>query len=241
MNSRSPLRAIVVYDNNPCDERLKTDWGFSCFVEGLEKSILFDSGASGPTLLFNMKKLGIRPEKIDVVFLSHFHRDHTGGLEDLLIRNSNIEVWLPYFFPSDFKEAIRQKGAKVVEVEKSQEICKGASTSGVIEGWIKEQSLVLDTEKGLVVVTGCAHPRITNILARTKGLFKKNLCLVFGGFHLAGFYKPEIREIIARFRSLGVQKVGPGHCSGEEARRLFAEDYQEDFIKIGVGKEIKIQ
>lgn len=241
MNNSSSLRAIVVYDNNPYDERLKTDWGFSCFVEGLEKSILFDTGANGQILLSNMGKLGIQPEKIDVVVLSHIHRDHTGGLEELLSRNPKIEVWLPHFFPTDFKEGVRKKGAKVVEVEKSQEICEGASTSGVIEGWIKEQSLVLDTEKGLVVVTGCAHPRITNILARVKELFNKDLYLVFGGFHLAGFYKAEIKEIIAKFRGLGVQKVGPGHCSGEEARLLFAEEYQEDFIKIGVGKEIIIQ
>ncbi len=101
-----------------------------------------------------------------------------------------------------------------MEVEKPQGICKGAHTSGVIEGWIKEQALVLDTEKGLVLMTGCAHPRIVNILARVKELFKKDLYLVFGGFHLAGFYKAEIKDIIARFRDLGVQKVGPCHCSG---------------------------
>ncbi|MGQ9673961.1 MAG: MBL fold metallo-hydrolase [Candidatus Aminicenantales bacterium] len=241
MNDRSSLRMIVVYDNNPFDERLKTDWGFSCLVEGLEKSILFDTGGSGEILLSNMEKLGIRPEKIDVVVLSHAHRDHTGGLEDLLVRNSNIEVWLPYFFPADFKDKIRKMGARVVEVEKRAEICKGASTSGVIEGWIKEQSLVLDTKKRLIVITGCAHPRIVNILIKVKELFKKDIHLVFGGFHLAGFYKAEIKEIIAKFRSLGVQKVGPCHCSGEDARQLFAEEYQEDFIKIGVGKEIKIQ
>lgn len=241
MNNGSSLRAIVIYDNNRHDERLKTDWGFSCFVEGLEKSILFDTGANGQIALYNMEKLGIRPEKIDVAVLSHIHHDHTGGLEELLVRNSKIEVWLPHFFPSDFKDGVRKKGARVVEVEKSREICERASTSGVIEGWIKEQSLVLDTEKGLVVVTGCAHPRITNILARVKELFKKDLHLVFGGFHLAGFYKGEIKEIIAKFRDLGVQKVGPGHCSGDETRLLFAEEYQEDFIKIGVGKEVIIR
>jgi len=136
MDNGSSLRAIIVYDNNPYDERLKADWGFCCFWEGLEKSIIFDTGANGQILLSNMEKLGIRPEQIDVVVLSHIHRDHTGGLEELLARNSKIEVWLPDFFPSDFKERVRKKGARVVEVDKPREICKGASTSGVIEGWI---------------------------------------------------------------------------------------------------------
>jgi 7,8-dihydropterin-6-yl-methyl-4-(beta-D-ribofuranosyl)aminobenzene 5'-phosphate synthase len=241
MGNKSSVQMFVVYDNNPYDEKLKTDWGFACFVEGLEKSVLFDTGANGQILLSNMEKSGIRPEKVDVVVLSHAHQDHTGGLDELLTRNSKIEVWLPHFFTPDFKDGIKKKGAKVVEVETSRKICEGAYTSGVIEGWIKEQSLVLDTEKGLIVMTGCAHPRITNIMARVKELFKKDIFLAMGGFHLAGFNKEEINEIIDKFRDLGVQKVGPGHCSGDEARALFHEEYKDDFLGIGVGKEIKIQ
>lgn len=103
-----------------------------------------------------------------------------------------------------------------MEVEKCHKIGEGIYTSGVMEGWIKEQSLVLDTEKGLVVITGCAHPGIVNILLKVKELFKKDIYCVFGGFPLAGFDKAEIKEIIAKLRGLGVQKVGPSHCSGEE-------------------------
>jgi 7,8-dihydropterin-6-yl-methyl-4-(beta-D-ribofuranosyl)aminobenzene 5'-phosphate synthase len=240
--SRQPdIQLTVVYDNNPCDQKLKTDWGFSCFVEGLEKSVLFDTGANGQILLSNMEKLGIRPEDIDVAVLSHAHRDHTGGLEDLLTRNSKIEVWLPDFFSSDFKSQARKKGAKVVEVTASRRICEGASTSGVIEGWIKEQSLVLDTRKGLVLVTGCAHPRIVHIIARVKELFQKDIFMALGGFHLAGFDEKYIKEIILSFRESGIRKVGPAHCSGDEARRLFGEEYRDDFIKIGVGKKIQTQ
>ena len=72
-------------------------------------------------------------------------------------------------------------------------------------------------------------------------LLKKDIHIVLGGFHLAAFYKNEINEIIDHFRKSGVKKVGPGHCSGDDARRLFAEEYKDDFIEIGVGKEIKVQ
>ena len=65
--------------------------------------------------------------------------------------------------------------------------------------------------------------------------------MVFGGFHLAPLNESEIREIIDYFRASGVKKVGPCHCSGDEARRLFAEEYKDDYIKIGAGKEIKVQ
>jgi 7,8-dihydropterin-6-yl-methyl-4-(beta-D-ribofuranosyl)aminobenzene 5'-phosphate synthase len=240
MKNNKPIQIIIVYDNNSFDEKLEKDWGFSCFIKGLEKSILFDTGTNGRILLSNMEKLGILPEEIDLVFLSHDHRDHTGGLEALLEQNSKIEVWLPEFFSPSFKDAIKKKGATVAEVEKFQKICPGVYTTGVIPGWIKEQSLILDTDKGIIVVTGCAHPRITNIITKAKELLEKDIHLVFGGFHLGAFYENEISEIIDHFLKSGVKKVGPGHCSGDEARRLFAEEYKDDFIKIGVGKEIKV-
>ncbi len=239
MQKTTSIQMTVIYDNNPWDEKLQLDWGFSCLIEGMEKTILFDTGTNGQILLSNLKNLDIRPEEIDSVLLSHAHRDHTGGLDALLTKNPKIEVWLPEFFPSSFKDYIKEKAGLLVEVESFKKICPGAYTSGVIQGWIKEQSLILDTEKGLVVMTGCAHPRITKILATAKELLKKDIYLALGGFHLTGFDK-EINEIIAIFRDLGVNKVGPCHCSGDEARRLFAEEYRNDFVKIGVGKRITV-
>ena len=238
MKKRPALQLTVVYDNQSLDPRLESDWGFSCFVKGLEKSILFDCGADGRILLSNLAKLGIQPAEIDAVVLSHAHRDHTGGLKDLLSRNSKLEVWLPHFFSADFKEGILKKGAGVVEVKEPREICAGAHTSGVIEGWIKEQSLVLDTSKGLVLLTGCAHPRIVQIVARVREMFQNDVFMALGGFHLAGFEKKEIMDIIRKFRNSGVRSVGPAHCSGDEARAFFDAEYADDFLLIGVGKKI---
>ena len=178
------MKITLIYDNKTLRQGLIKDWGFSCFIEGLEKTILFDTGKNGHILLSNMGKLGIRPEEIDLVFLSHAHKDHTDGLDILLTKNSKMEVWLPEFFPSGFKETIKAAGATVVDVDNSQKICEGAYTTGVTPGWIKEQSLILDTDKGLIVVTGCAHPRIVKIIFTVKELLDKSIYMVFGGFHL---------------------------------------------------------
>ena len=51
----------ILYDNNRFDPQLKTAWGFSCLVLGLEKTILFDAGGDGYTLLDNMRQLGVEP------------------------------------------------------------------------------------------------------------------------------------------------------------------------------------
>lgn len=241
MNNRPPLQLTIVYDNNPHEERLETDWGFSCFIQGLEKNILFDTGTQGRILLSNMDKIGIQPDAVDLVILSHNHRDHTGGLEALLGQNSKIQVWLPSFFPSSLKEGAREKGAELVEVKDFQKIFEGAYTTGVVEGWIKEQSLILEAASGIIVITGCAHPRITKILSLTKEQLKQNIYLALGGFHLAGFDKNEIKAIIAAFRDLSVKKAGPCHCSGDEARKYFGEEYKENFIQIGVGTRIEVR
>jgi 7,8-dihydropterin-6-yl-methyl-4-(beta-D-ribofuranosyl)aminobenzene 5'-phosphate synthase len=241
MNSKKTIQMTIVYDNNTLHKKLQKDWGFSCFIKGLEKSILFDTGTKGRILLSNMEALGISPDEVDLVFLSHDHGDHTGGLDAFLSRNSNVEVWLPEFFSSHFKEEAKRKGANIIEVQDFRKICEGAYTTGIITGWIREQSLILDTDKGVIVVTGCAHPRIVHIISTVKGLLKKNIYMVFGGFHLAGFNDKEIKDIIKYFRAQGVKKVGPCHCSGNEARRLFAAEYKENFMEIGAGKEIQVQ
>ena len=240
MNNTHSLQMTVVYDNNAFGENLKTDWGFSCLIRGLEKSILFDTGTHGKILLSNMKKLEIHPGEIDTVFLSHEHKDHTGGLDALLDQNPNVEVWLPNFFSSSFKNKIMNRGSTVREVTHFQKICEGAYTSGIIEGWIKEQSLILTTGKGLILITGCAHPRIVMIIDRVKELLKKDIHLVFGGFHLAAYNESEIKEIIENFKGSGVHKVGPCHCTGDEARRLFFEEYESNFIETGAGKVIEV-
>ncbi|MCK4932548.1 MAG: MBL fold metallo-hydrolase, partial [Candidatus Aminicenantes bacterium] len=229
----------IVYDNNAAKKPLQPDWGFSCLVRGLEKSILFDTGGKGNILLGNMEKLKISPMDIDLVFLSHYHRDHTGGLSTLLQFNPKIEVWLPKFFPQDFKEQVLAAATSLVEVEGHQKICDGAFTTGVIMGWIKEQSLVLDTTQGLIVVTGCAHPRLINILPKVRDIFGENIHLVLGGFHLAGFQTDEIQEVIDMLNALKIQKIGPCHCTGDKALRMFADEYAENFIKTGAGKEIQ--
>ena len=113
-------------------------------------------------------------------------------------------------------------------------ICDGVYTTGELGTWIKEQSLVINTDKGLVVISGCAHPGIVDIVKKAKEQLNKNVYLVLGGFH-----SPPL-SVVQKFRELGVEKVAPCHCTGDEAIRAFKEEYQENFIENGVGKIISI-
>jgi len=183
-----------------------------------------------------MQKLGIEPNSIDTVVLSHIHGDHTGGLGGLLEKNHSVTVYLPESFPKRFKDNVQDKGAKIVEVEQSLNICENVYSTGQLGMLIKEQSLVIRTDRGLIVITGCAHPGIVKIVNTAKDLLKDDVFLVMGGFHLEWATAGKIGKIISAFERLGVRYVGPCHCTGEKARALFEEHFGENYINIGAGK-----
>ncbi len=232
------ISITVTYDNNAYEQGLETAWGFSAFITGTEKSILFDTG--GWLLLDNMEKLSIEPDRIDVVVLSHIHRDHTGGLDSFLEKNPNVTVYLPVSFPKKFKDNARDHGARIIEVKESMQICENVYSTGQLGRLIKEQSLIIRTDKGLVVITGCAHPGIVKIVNTAKDLMKDNILLVMGGFHLEWATKGRIEKIISAFKQWHVQYVGPCHCSGHKARSLFEKHFGSSYINTGAGKVITL-
>jgi 7,8-dihydropterin-6-yl-methyl-4-(beta-D-ribofuranosyl)aminobenzene 5'-phosphate synthase len=234
------LILTILYDNNAYDERLETAWGFSCLVQGVEKTILFDTGGDGALLLRNMQTRGINPGTVDVVVISHVHGDHVGGLAGFLRENPTATVYLPQSFPASIKNAIKEAGAGLVEVYEPVEICEHVSSTGELGNGIKEQSLVIETAQGLVVITGCAHPGVVNIVRQAKELTGDQVHLVLGGFHLGGASRAMIKGIIDEFQRMGVQRVAPCHCSGDLARSLFEEAYGAGFTPAGVGSRLVV-
>jgi len=234
------LILTVTYNNVPFREDLTTAWGISVFVEGLEESILFDTGGDGSILLANLKKLGINPDEIETVVLSHIHADHVEGLDAFLKKNREVSVYLPSSFPADFKNRIKKKAKEVIPIEKPRKICNNVWTTGELNSTSKEQSLVIDTPKGLVVITGCAHPGVVNIVKFAKALLEKPIYLVLGGFHLISCSEKETREIIRQLKDLNVKKIAPSHCTGERQIEMFKEAWGKDFIDFGCGTSLKI-
>jgi len=237
--SINKLSITVIYDNNPYTEGLRAEWGLSCLIRGSERTILFDTGGNGSFLLENMNDLGIDPQKIDTVVLSHLHSDHVGGLKEFLEKNEQVTVYLPMSFPHEFKDNLMSSSIKIMEVHDATEICEGVYTTGELGAGIKEQSLIVHTTQGMIVITGCAHPGIVAILNRAKDLIKDDILLAMGGFHLGGAGQGDLEKIIFSFRSMGVKFVGPCHCSGDLARQMFKEEYGDSYMHLGVGKVIK--
>jgi 7,8-dihydropterin-6-yl-methyl-4-(beta-D-ribofuranosyl)aminobenzene 5'-phosphate synthase len=238
-NRSGYINITIIYDNNPYKKGLETAWGFSCFIKGPAKTILFDTGGDSSLLLRNMERLGIDPKEIDLVFLSHIHKDHVGGLWHVIERNLKVVVYIPESFPDSFKKEVRGRGIKLVEVRRPIKICEGVYSTGELGTDIKEQSLIIHDERGLIVITGCAHPGIVNVVNKVNELFSRDIFLLVGGFHLGGKSKDELKKIASSLKKAGVRNIGHCHCSGDAAKEVLLKEYQKNFLNVGVGRVIK--
>ena len=228
------LTITILYNNVGYDPALETAWGFSALIERDGETLLFDTGGDGTILMRNMAALGIDPGQIQSVVLSHIHGDHTEGLSAILNTGLQPTVYIPPSFPTNYKNALRQS-TSIVEVEPGQTIMEGMLTTGEMGTSIPEQALIIRTTKGMVIITGCAHPGIVDLVDRAIQLVGDPVYLVMGGFHLGSASNTQITAILEEFRRMGVQKVGPSHCTGDTAIRMFREEYGDDFIESGAG------
>jgi 7,8-dihydropterin-6-yl-methyl-4-(beta-D-ribofuranosyl)aminobenzene 5'-phosphate synthase len=236
----NPLVITILYNNIPSDPRLQTDWGFAALVEYRGEILLFDSGGNGQILMQNIKILELDPARVRHVMISHAHSDHTGGLNAFLDAASRPPVFLLSEFGASFLQSVKQR-TEVVEAEPGMQVAENILTTGNVGGSIPEQSLVIRTGKGLVVITGCAHPGIVRIVEKAVALTGDPVYLVLGGFHLRDMSDAQIAAILGDFRRLGVQKAAPSHCTGDRAIAMFADEYGEDFLRTGAGSIIRLE
>lgn len=232
------IKITIIYDNYTATSHTKSDWGFACLVEGFEKNILFDSGANGDILIANIDKLRIDLKKIDLVFLSHAHGDHTGGLKAILKRNPGLPVYVASTFPDDFEKKFNIK--KLIRLSKATEICKGVISTGDMGTNIHEQSMLLNTSKGSIIITGCSHQGIINVLKKTKEISDNNVFMVFGGFHLLNDSETSVEEIIKGFKEFGVQNCGSTHCTGDSQVKQFKKAFGDNYVEMGTGRILLI-
>ncbi len=237
----SSITVKVLYDNYTAEKGFTEDWGFSCLITGTEKSILFDTGANGDVLLQNMAKMNVGPGAAEVAVISHNHGDHTGGLIAVLEKNRKMTVYLPPSCTETMVQQVERFGPKVITVTKPVEICRGAFVIGPTGEKIVEQALAVDTGKGLVIITGCSHPGVIEIAKRAKEQLRRDVYMICGGMHLLEMSDAQVGKVIAELKSLGVQKIGATHCTGEKAIALFKETFGDGFVELGVGRVLKIE
>ena len=238
--TNSDIKLTIIYDNYDFKDGLKSDWGFSCLIEGTDKTILFDTGARPSVFKQNFEALNIDAQKIDLVVISHDHYDHTGGLSTFLEYNSNVDVYGIESFSKKTNKIVEEHGINFLYEPTIKEICKNVYVSGTLGDRIEEQSLAIKTSKGLVVITGCSHPGINNILEHFKKNLNTDIYMVLGGFHLMRKSNDEMNVIIKEMKDLEIEKCGASHCTGDKQIEMFKKEFGENYVELGVGRIIEL-
>lgn len=105
----------------------------------------------------------------------------------------------------DFEKAparfVRRTGAGLIEDDFPDEVC-----------------LVLESEQGLVLVAGCSHPGILNMIRSVRERFGKPVYAVFGGSHLVEADEARLAQTMEILKNMGIAMAGFNHCTGDAAQ-----------------------
>lgn len=90
------------------------------------------------------------------------------------------------------------------------------------DGWIHDDfsdeiCLALTTEKGIVLVVGCSHPGILNMVNHVHAVMQRPVWAIFGGTHLVEADTERIEATVATLKQMGLELLGLCHCTGEKA------------------------
>src|SRR5581483_9311429 len=239
-------------------ERLVAEHGFSALVTveagGRTHRLLFDAGLSTGGLAHNMRVLQVALADIEAVVLSHGHFDHVVGLHGLVAEHGARR--LPLLLHPDFwlERRIAPPNAEAFELPRNSRAAVQAAGFEIIEGrrpslkrdgaWtpdpliLDDQALVVNVRgQGLVVLTGCGHAGVVNIVRHAQALTgERRIAAVIGGFHLTGgLFEPIIPATVAALVEMAPAMVVPGHCTGFSATRALSLELPEAFVQPSVG------
>jgi 7,8-dihydropterin-6-yl-methyl-4-(beta-D-ribofuranosyl)aminobenzene 5'-phosphate synthase len=264
---------------------LLAKYGLSFLIEAQFKSsekttILMDAGQSSEVISHNIKAMNLDLRDIDLIFLSHGHFDHTGGLLGALrLINKQVpilahpEVFNPKiaykphlkFIGPPFKLSdVESAGGLMLFARNPITVAKGIVTSGEVERkvhfeevkdfWtikqekftedvmMDDQALIINlSTKGLVVVTGCAHSGIINIINHAQKVTAVNrIYAVIGGFHLIRSNDKAIQATVDEMVKLGPKIIRPCHCTGLKAINRLINAFGENCDPIRTGDIVQL-
>jgi 7,8-dihydropterin-6-yl-methyl-4-(beta-D-ribofuranosyl)aminobenzene 5'-phosphate synthase len=148
------------------------------------------------------------------------------------------------------RKALEQKGIKVRLDKNPVRIAPGITTTGEIplendfetvgsnftlkngenyaaDTLVDDRALILDTDKGSVVLLGCSHRGVVNTLNHVTQITGcKTIHAILGGLHLGKASQDKLDKIMSHLRGFGLEKIGVGHCTGPQAFLALANEFK---------------
>ncbi len=108
------------------------------------------------------------------------------------------------------------------------------------DNFIDEQGLILESDMGAVLLTGCAHPGIVSMVERAAELSNKDLFMVMGGFHMMGASRERLEWTTSRLKEMGIEIIAPMHCTSYAAQRFLSLRF-EGFELMAAGSMVDLR
>ena len=257
---------ILVDNNTKIDNYLLGEAALSFYIEIDDKKILFDCGYSD-IFIQNAFKLKIDLREVTEIVFSHGHNDHTGGLFYLkkLYQDSidlGIETSIPTIiahpelFGSKTDKKVGDIGCPVSQAQlknlfevnltkvpkwiTQKLIFLGEIPQSNIENnsCIDDSALVYKSELGLVIMTGCSHSGLKNIVEHAKKVTEENKIVnILGGFHLFNKSEEYIKELTKYLKTQNIETISPCHCCDLKSKILLSQELSIQDIGVGTSFE----
>lgn len=255
------VKIVILNDTrNSHKTKFENDDGFSAYIETENNKILFDAGPS-EKFIKNAEKLGIDLNQVDTVVLSHGHYDHGDGLkyfdnkvEFIAHPNCILKRWWKddhshysgiqltkeelenkynvHFTKEPYR--INQNIYYLGEITRKYPITltKWVLENGQNDEVLDDSGMVINTEKGIIVIAGCSHSGICNIVEQAKRVTNNSKVLtVIGGFHLREV--DENTNKVINYIKNNAEEVILAHCTADRVCSKFINDLKEK-VKVSV-------
>ncbi|MBN1157339.1 MBL fold metallo-hydrolase [Candidatus Woesearchaeota archaeon] len=251
------MKICILVEDKKEEESFGSEHGLSIYFEKDGKRFLFDTGQSN-LFIENAKKLGIDLAKTDYIILSHGHYDHSRGLTFLNLEgNTQIITHSHSIYPKyDGSRYIGFPQIKhdwsILLSEKLKQLTTNVCYLGEIPGegrsglghhvrnnvkcvdhLLDDSAVAINDQERLVILSGCAHSGIVNIVKYAGKLFKPAEIILIGGFHMHKHTLSEINDIIKELKKLNVKTVYPGHCTGKNAIKAMLDSFKGERLYSG--------
>ncbi len=220
------MKITLLCENTSSDIGCMAEWGFSAFVQTKNHNLLFDTGYSD-VYLRNAENLNIDLEKTNTIALSHFHSDHSRGLQFHPFQSKKRIIFHPQVLeklPEHEAEKIKSDFAVTTssvpfpitenviflgEIPRTMDFENGNFNG---DSMLDDSAIAIKTNNGVVVISGCSHAGICNICDYAKQITGLPLYAVIGGFHLFEEDNVTITHTIEYFKKEAPAHLYPMHC-----------------------------
>ncbi len=272
------LKVHTLCENTVDGIGFEAEWGWSALITSGNTTILLDTGARSAAVR-NADRLGLDLRSIDSIVLSHAHRDHTGGLDEVLFRTGPVNViahpaiWErkcktdkegknPVYNGIPFSRWGLESRARFILGREPVSLGDGLTTTGEIpmvtdfevaedhfhvmeedglrhDSMPDDMSVAAETEKGLVILLGCAHRGMINTIFRAREITgEKRIHAVLGGTHLYPKNPGQVSKTIEALKDMGVERVGVSHCTGGSASMELSLAFGDRFFLNNSGSTV---